>query len=340
MKRVLPKISFFIMAYNDAKSVRRLLKSIYQQDYPKNKIEVIVIDDASEDNTVDIARKFPTKILTNGTHDMYRSLAMGYHAAKGDYVYQIDQDNVLRNNQFIKRMIKPLLNDPSITASFTRYYPNSKQNWITRYISYHPCQLDPLYEYFAPPVEKLFVEKKSGYFVCDYSSKKIPPYTMMLFRRTALKKSPLWKDERFFDHETLMGVISAGFTRYAYVPSAGLYHNHADSLSHFIGKRVRNLKAHYLKTNSKYKYTWFDTTTYSGIGKIVFWVIYANLFIPSLLRGIYKSIKFRDTVLLAEPIIAILTTDIILFNFLRLPEGRKFIKKSFSWLFKKPYAFR
>ncbi len=59
--------------------------------------------------------------------------------------------------------------------------------------------------------------------------------------------------------------------------------------------------------------------------------------IPSFIKGIYKSIKYKDFVLLAEPVVAVLTTDIILYNFLKLPDGRRFIIKSFSWIFRKPY---
>ncbi len=332
--RSLPKVSFFIMAYNDAKNVELAIRSVKMQNYPKNKVEIIVIDDASTDTTLEVAKKYKTRTLTNGTHNMYKSLSMGYHAAKGDFCFQLDQDVELKSKNFIRDMITPLVDDTTLTGTFTRYYPGRDPSWVNRYLSYEPAQQDPLFEYFSAPIKNLIVEKRGNYFICDYSSKNIPPITLMFFRMKHLKKSPLWKDEQFFDHETLMGVISCGYTRFAYVPSAGLYHKHVDSLAHLFSKRARNLKNHYLKTDSKYKYKWFDATTLKGILKIIIWIIYANLIIPATIRGIYRALKFKDHVFLAEPFITVAVTDIVIYNFLTLKEGRQFIFKSFKKLYR------
>ncbi len=337
MKNNLPLVSFFIMAFNDATNVELAILSIKKQNYPKDKIEIIVIDDNSEDNTLEIAKKYKTKILINGQHDMYRSLSMGYHAVTGEFCFQLDQDVELRSENFIMEMITPLIKDSSISGSMTRYYPGKDPSWMNRYISYHPAQEDPVYEYFSPSIENFFIKKINDYYICDYSSKKIPPISLVFYRMEQLKKSPLWNDERFYDHETLMGLIEAGFTKFAYVPSAGLYHKHTTGLFNLIHKRLRNMKIHYFKTNSKYKYKWFDATSLRGILKILIWVIYANLFIPAMIRGIIKTIKYRDIVFLAEPVVTITVTDAILFNFLTMKEGRLFIARSLSTLLKRVF---
>src|SRR3989344_1578430 len=333
MKKYLPKISFVIPTLNDAPRLLRCLTSIEKQDYPKNKIEIVVIDDKSRDNTLKIAKSFKAKILINGKKDLYRSLTMGFHVATGELAYQIDQDVELRDKTFIRKMIKPLMDDEAVTASFTRYYPNKNQSWVSRFLSYDPIQRDPIYEYFSPSLDKLIIKKSDEYIVCDYSSKKIPPFTMMMYRLKSLKENPLWNNERFFDHETVMAMIETGYTKYAYVPTAGLYHDHADNLLHLIRKRVRNLKNHYLIEDSPYKYTWFDTGSFLGIIKIIIWIIYANLIIPETIRGFFRFLKFHDPVLLMQPIISITITDVLLFNFLILREGRQFLIKSFRRLY-------
>ncbi len=335
MKNNLPRVSFFIMAFNDAKGMELAILSVKKQNYPKDKIEIIVIDDGSSDNSLEIAKKYKAKILINGRRDLYRSTSMGYHAASGEFCFQLDQDVELRHENFIQEMIAPLLDDTSLSGSFTRYYPGKDPSWVNRFISYDPAQRDPVYEYFSPPIERFFVKKINDYYICDYSSKNIPPTTLMFYRMEYLRKSPLWKDERFSDHETLMSLIEIGFAKFAYVPSAGLYHKHAKSLRHLIYKRLRNLKNHYLKTDSKYKYKWFDTTSISGIFKITVWIIYANLFIPATIRGIIRTIKHKDIVFLAEPIITIAVTDAILFQFFAMKEGRKFIFRSLKELLSK-----
>jgi hypothetical protein len=257
---------------------------------------------------------------------------MGYHAATGDFCFQLDQDLELKSEDFITEMINPLLQDKNISGSFTRYYPGKDPSWVNKYISYHPLQEDPVYEYFSPSIESSFIQKIGNYYICNFTRKNVPPVGLFFYRMQHLKQSPLWKNTRFFDHETLMGLMEAGYTKFAYVPNAGLYHKHAQGLVHLIQKRVRNLKGHYLKTDSKYKYKWFDATSISGILKIVMWVIYANLFIPATIRGIIRAIKNKDLVFLAEPIVTLAVTDAIIFNFLVQNEGRRFIIKSFHSL--------
>ncbi len=334
MKRNFPKISFVIPTLNDAKRLRLLLESIKNQDYPKDKIEIIVIDDDSTDNNVEVAKEFTAKILMNGRKNEHKSLTMGFHIATGEFAYQIDQDVELRSKNFLKEMTKPLVENPDIAGSFTRYYPNSRLTWISRFLSYDPIMRDPIYEYFTPRIEDTYIEKKDDYIICDYSSKKITSFTMMMYRMKFLRKNPLWDNEFFYDHETVFAMIESGFTKFAYVPKAGLYHDHADNLVHLLKKRIRNLTKHYLITDSPYKYRWFDTSSFRGILKIAIWIVYANLIFPAAIRGLIRAIKFRDTVLLTEPLLALTITDVILYKFLTLSQGRAFLKRSFAWIFK------
>jgi len=53
-----PKVTIIIPTYNEAKMIRHKLDSIIEQTYPKDKLEVIVIDSASTDGTLDIVRKW------------------------------------------------------------------------------------------------------------------------------------------------------------------------------------------------------------------------------------------------------------------------------------------
>lgn len=337
MDSSLPKVSFFIMSFNDAKNMELAILSVKKQNYPKDKVEIIVVDDASTDNSIEVAKKYKTKILINGRRDIYRSLSMGYHVANGEFCFQLDQDVELKSKTFIKQMIEPLLKDKTLGGSFTRYYPGKDPSWVNKFISYHPVQEDPVYEYFSQPIEKFIVKKVNDYYICDYSSKNIPPTTLMFFRMSHLRKSPLWGNKRFFDHELLMSLIGKGITNFAYVPNAGLYHKHARSLGHLIYKRLRNMKHHYLKTDSEYKYKWFDATSISGILKIIIWVIYANLLLPAAIRGILRTLKHKDIVFLTEPLITIAVTDAILFQFFAMKEGRQFIFRSLKTLFSRTF---
>lgn len=332
MKKNIPDISFIVITYNDAKSLKRTLLSIVKQKYPKNKIEIVVVDNGSKDETIALAKSFGARVMVNTKDTLYRSLSIAYHAARGRFIYQLDQDEELRFDDFLQLMLHPLIKDDTVAATFTRNYPNNQMTWITRFLSYHPAQLDPLYEYFSPRIEETIVSKKKNNFICKFTLDKIPGCGHLIYRRSFLEKTAMWRERYFSDQETLTGVIAAGFTKFVYIPQTGYYHYHANSLSHLLSKRIRNLTGHYLKVESPYKWKWFDTTSISGLVKIMLWITYANLLIPATIRGIVRAIKFHDAVLLTEPIVTIVTTDVILYNFLTLSEGRNFIKKSFEWV--------
>lgn len=87
-----PLVSIIVPTYNSQKTIRQCLQSIKNQTY--REIEVIVIDRRSEDKTVQIAKKFETKLLYVNKE---RSTAKNYAAkeAKGEFLLFTDSDMVL-----------------------------------------------------------------------------------------------------------------------------------------------------------------------------------------------------------------------------------------------------
>jgi GT2 family glycosyltransferase len=94
-----PFVSIVIPTHNRKFMVVRLLKSIYASTYTH--IEIIVVDDASTDGTMEcIKRTFPNKPKLYTIHNasnVYTAGArnIGIHHARGKYIFFIDDDNVV-----------------------------------------------------------------------------------------------------------------------------------------------------------------------------------------------------------------------------------------------------
>ena len=97
-----PKISIISPIYNREHFILRFLKSIQNQNF--NKIEIILIDDFSKDNTITIIEEYKKKdkrilFLKNkknkGTF-ISRNIASQY--AKGDYLIFSDPDDIISKN--------------------------------------------------------------------------------------------------------------------------------------------------------------------------------------------------------------------------------------------------
>lgn len=328
-----PKISIIILTLNGGEDLKKCFASINEQTYPKDKVEVVVVDDVSEDNSVEIAKSNGARVFVVKKRDLYRNWAIALHKMTGDFTYMIDQDIELRGRDFFQKMVRPMLEDKNIAASFTRKYPKAKQAWVTQFLSYHPAQCDPLYEFLTPPVEKSFIEDRGNYILCKFVLGQVPPFGRMFYRVKYLKKTTSWNQKRVFDHDLVIKSIKAGYDLFSYVPEAGLYHNHAKNLGHLLYKRVRNLHMHYFPENQNTEYRWLDVNNKKDVLKMVGWVIYANLFIPATLRGIYRAIKNKKWVLLIEPVITITTTDVILWQFVKNNVGREILINSVKSIF-------
>jgi glycosyltransferase involved in cell wall biosynthesis len=333
-RKSLLSISVIIYARNEESNLKRLFSSLKKQNYPKNKIEYIYIDDKSTDRSVSIAKEFGAKIFRVNTGDIELNKGIGMHKAKNDLVYWMDADMEVIDKDFFLKLSYPLQKDPKMFASFTNEFALDKKhpvkNSFLRFISYDPLQRDPLYQVFSPSIQETIIRKGDGYFVCKFVPKRIPPAGRSMYRRLKLLKTDVSKNESFIDLETLEIVSRAGHQHFAYVPGAKIRHFHAENINVLIKKRLRNLSRDYLPNLGNKYYTWFDLKNPKDVIKIISWIIWVNLLIPESIVGLYKSIKFKDLAFLWQPIVSVVTTDLIIFSILTSKGGWKLISSIFG----------
>jgi glycosyltransferase involved in cell wall biosynthesis len=77
-----PFISVVIPTYNSEKTLEMCLESIANQDYPKDKIEIIIADGGSIDRTLEIARRYTDKIFNNPLKTGEAGKAVGVKKSK------------------------------------------------------------------------------------------------------------------------------------------------------------------------------------------------------------------------------------------------------------------
>src|SRR5581483_6160102 len=107
------KISIFIPVYNEADSLRGCLDAIALQDDMPD--EVIVVDNNSSDNSVEIALKYDfVQLLQEPKQGVMHARKLGYDNAAGDIIARIDADTILPPDWL--RNIKSVFMDPGIDA--------------------------------------------------------------------------------------------------------------------------------------------------------------------------------------------------------------------------------
>jgi cellulose synthase/poly-beta-1,6-N-acetylglucosamine synthase-like glycosyltransferase len=59
-----PKVSILVATFNSERTIDECLKAIFELNYPKDFLEVIIVDGCSKDATVEIAQKYPVKVVS------------------------------------------------------------------------------------------------------------------------------------------------------------------------------------------------------------------------------------------------------------------------------------
>ncbi|MGD8875343.1 MAG: glycosyltransferase [Gammaproteobacteria bacterium] len=93
LKKDAPRFSVIIPAYNSAATLARSIESVFAQTWPAH--EIIVVDDGSSDNTLEIARGFGARIRVMHQSNAGVSVArnLGAEAATGDWLAFLDADD-------------------------------------------------------------------------------------------------------------------------------------------------------------------------------------------------------------------------------------------------------
>lgn len=103
-------VSIVIPIYNNQKYIRDCVKSILNQDYKDfKKIQVILVDDGSEDNSLEICKKlqeeikeFKIEVLTGNNEGVSKARNKGIKASEGKYIMFIDSDDFISKNAISK----------------------------------------------------------------------------------------------------------------------------------------------------------------------------------------------------------------------------------------------
>lgn len=126
MIKVLPTLSVITIVYNNVTDIERTLLSVLHQSYPN--IEYIVIDGASTDGTLDIVKKYSSrlsKVISEKDKGIYDAMNKGLEAATGDYVLFMNSGDEIYNRETVSNVFSTVP-DADIYYGETEMY---NENW-------------------------------------------------------------------------------------------------------------------------------------------------------------------------------------------------------------------
>ena len=134
---MLPSICAAIPVFNEEKSIIKTLNSLRNCDYPKDKLQIIVSDDGSKDNTINVVNEF----ISNNP-ELNISLISDVNSGKGaavnkalakcnsDLFVVIDADSRIKKCAFIKAV--SYFHKPKVAAVISRVIVDFPTSWLQK----------------------------------------------------------------------------------------------------------------------------------------------------------------------------------------------------------------
>jgi succinoglycan biosynthesis protein ExoA len=93
----LPVVSVVIPMRNEANHIAACVDSVFAQDYPADRLEVIVVDGDSDDDSAGVLRRYGTRIrlLRNPSRIVPTAMNIGIAAAQGQIIARVDAHTVI-----------------------------------------------------------------------------------------------------------------------------------------------------------------------------------------------------------------------------------------------------
>ena len=98
-------VSIMIATFNSERLLPRTLDAIKKQTYPKELIEILIVDGGSTDNTIEIAKQYGCKILNNDKTEPVNAKLIGARNAIGKYLITLDHDEVMSDKRSIEKKV-------------------------------------------------------------------------------------------------------------------------------------------------------------------------------------------------------------------------------------------
>ncbi len=214
-QRTSEMISVIIRTRNEEFFLKHCLKSVFSQKLSNHKLEVIIVDNESSDNTLKIALQFPiTKIINIKEYYPGHCINEGIKASNGEFISILSSHCIPKNNNWLEYLVKDLENNNKIAGTYGRQLPVS----------------------FSTP------QSYRDLYVTFGNEKRIQKQDTFFHNANSIIRRDVWEKYNFDDKISNIEdriwakkVLEAGFY-ISYEPKAEVYHHHG---IHHDGKSER-----------------------------------------------------------------------------------------------------
>lgn len=175
------KVSILIPCYNATRYISETLQSCVAQDYPN--IEIIVVDDGSTDNSVEVVKEWVSKydnihLYLQKNSGVCRARNLAFEKSTGDYILYLDADDLISHETVANQveLLKETENDVVATCAWGRFYES---------LDDFKLEQQPVYRDYETSIELIEDLLNDGMF----------GLTCYLTPRPIIEKAGLWDEQ-------------------------------------------------------------------------------------------------------------------------------------------------
>jgi glycosyltransferase involved in cell wall biosynthesis len=342
MQMTKPTISVIIATFNSEKTLPLVFESLVKQTFSRTKIEILVIDGGSTDQTLKIARKNNAQIINNPRTEQNFGKFLGYLHAKGRYIMFLDSDEVLENKNSLKIRAEIFADHPETKMIIGSGYKNPPHYpffniYINEYgdpFSFFIYRLSKDADLFITEMRTRYPIKQEtvDYVIFDLSETSYLPLVELTAGGCMLDAKFL--KNKFFQIQEKVELLNhsfylihSQFPSLAITKSDAVIHYSTNTLSRYLNKiswRVKN-NIYYVSTIGQTVFTGrekFQSGNLLNLKKYLF-VPYSYSIIFPLIDSIYLSLTRKDKGYLLHLPLCIYTASLIIYHSLLKAIGIK-----------------
>ncbi|MEM8964387.1 MAG: glycosyltransferase family A protein, partial [Acidobacteriota bacterium] len=154
------RVAVVVPTLDEESRLDRCLASIRRQDYPQNKVSILVADGGSRDATLDIARRHGCEIVDAAGLLAEAAKTKALARVDADVVAMIDADNTIVGDHWLPRAVDALLAHPDALGFESYYSLRPEDPALNRYLTGLLQISDPWARAVAMPLRRLEISKR------------------------------------------------------------------------------------------------------------------------------------------------------------------------------------
>lgn len=268
-----PTVAIVVPCYNEEKTVAMTIRSLLSLDYPRDKLEILVIDDGSNDGTLSVVQKFAAepqvRIFQKENGGKHTAMNMALENTNAELIGCLDADSIASSDALLQ--IAPVFDDKEISAVTPGIHVKAPQTML-QHMQHVEYRLSIFNRFMLAALGAVF----------------ITPGPFSIFRTSVVRELGGWRyGHSTEDMEMALRLQSKGHL-IANAPKAVIHTGTPRTLRELFRQRVR-WNYGWLRNGMDYRHM-FGNPAYGNLG-----IIILPAAIISIFTGIYFFVRITSS---------------------------------------------